>query len=314
MEHIDVLIIGGGPAGISATIWCKRLGLDHLLIEEHESLGGQLSMIRNKIIDYPGFIEKDGEELRQHFLNHLQALQCHVKTGMKVLAIDAEKRTVTVQQGPAAKTIHFQFLIAAAGSSPKRLGVPGEEEMLARGETYTASRDSHLFRDKTVAVVGGGDRAFEGAMMLADSGAQVYLINRSNHFKARSQYVEQAVVKENITILNETRVLDIEGDQKVEAVNLVKNTGEVRHLPVSAVFIRIGAKPNTSLFPQSVNIDEEGYIQTDAAGKTSCDCIYAAGDNCSGSLFSSIAGAAGQGATAAKHIAFLLTGKRQYAY
>ncbi|GER68114.1 thioredoxin reductase [Weizmannia acidilactici] len=307
MQDVDVLIIGGGPAGISAAIWCKRLGINHLLVEEKEALGGQLSMIHNRIIDYPGLIARDGEEMRKIFLKHVHTLQCRYKLNTRVLEIDG-RRYATVETRGQKEAIRFRYLIFAAGAIQKRLGIPGEKEMLARGENYSATRDSCLFKGKTVAVAGGGDRAFEGAILLAEAGARVYLINRSGRFKARSGYITRAKACENIHLLIETRVTEIAGEDKVEAVELVNQSGDVSYLPVSAVFIRIGTKPNSALVKELVETDENGYIVSGPSGNTSCEWLYAIGDNCLGPHYSSIAGAAGQGAAAAKHIASLLTG------
>ncbi|NWN94213.1 MAG: NAD(P)/FAD-dependent oxidoreductase, partial [Bacillus sp. (in: Bacteria)] len=185
MLDADILIIGGGPAGISAAIWCSRLGMNHLLVEEQKMLGGQLSLIHNRIIDYPGLQAENGEEMRRYFVRHAESLQCRYRVNTRVVKIDAEGKVAVVETGGLKTQIGFRYLIYAAGAVRRKLGVPGEKEMFARREIYSATKDSHLFKGKSAAVIGGGDRAFEGACLLAEAGANVYLIHRSERFRAR---------------------------------------------------------------------------------------------------------------------------------
>ncbi|MGG3771377.1 NAD(P)/FAD-dependent oxidoreductase [Heyndrickxia faecalis] len=308
MLDADILIIGGGPAGISAAIWCNRLGMDHLLVEEHKMLGGQLSLIHNRIIDYPGLQAENGEEMRRYFVRHAESLQCRYRVNTRVVKIDAERKVAVVETGGLKTQIGFRYLIYAAGAVRRKLGVPGEKEMFARGEIYSATKDSHLFKGKSAAVIGGGDRAFEGACLLAEAGAHVYLIHRSERFRARQAYLSRAQSYKNIRILPNMRVKAIIGENQTEAVELIHSSGESCFLSVSAVFVRIGMEPNSALVQNVTGTDADGYIVSDGYGKTECEWLYAIGDNCLGPLYSSIAGAAGQGAAAAKHIASRLAG------
>jgi len=303
MLDADILIIGGGPAGISAAIWCSRLGMDHLLVEEQQMLGGQLSLIHNRIIDYPGLQAENGEEMRRYFVRHAESLQCRYRVNTRVVKIDAERKVAVVETGGLKTQIGFRYLIYAAGAVRRKLGVPGEKEMFARGEIYSATKDSHLFKGKSAAVIGGGDRAFEGACLLAEAGAHVYLIHRSERFRARQAYLSRAQSYKNIRILPNMRVKAIIGENQTEAVELIHSSGESCFLSVSAVFVRIGMEPNSALVQNVTGTDADGYIVSDGYGKTECEWLYAIGDNCLGPLYSSIAGAAGQGAAAAKHIA-----------
>ncbi|AWP36928.1 MAG: NAD(P)/FAD-dependent oxidoreductase [Heyndrickxia faecalis] len=308
MLDADILIIGGGPAGISAAIWCSRLGMNHLLVEEQKMLGGQLSLIHNRIIDYPGLQAENGEEMRRYFVRHAESLQCRYRVNTRVVKIDAEGKVAVVETGGLKTQIGFRYLIYAAGAVRRKLGVPGEKEMFARGEIYSATKDSHLFKGKSAAVIGGGDRAFEGACLLAEAGAHVYLIHRSERFRARQAYLSRAQSYKNIRILPNMRVKAIIGENQTEAVELIHSSGESCFLSVSAVFVRIGMEPNSALVQNVTGTDADGYIVSDGYGKTECEWLYAIGDNCLGPLYSSIAGAAGQGAAAAKHIASRLAG------
>ncbi|MEC2223251.1 MULTISPECIES: NAD(P)/FAD-dependent oxidoreductase [Heyndrickxia] len=303
MLDADILIIGGGPAGISAAIWCSRLGMNHLLVEEQKMLGGQLSLIHNRIIDYPGLQAENGEEMRRYFVRHAESLQCRYRVNTRAVKIDAKRKVAVAETGGLKTQIGFRYLIYAAGAVRRKLGVPGEKEMFARGEIYSATKDSHLFKGKSAAVIGGGDRAFEGACLLAEAGAHVYLIHRSERFRARQAYLSRAQSYKNIRILPNMRVKAIIGENQTEAVELIHSSGESCFLSVSAVFVRIGMEPNSALVQNVTGTDADGYIVSDGYGKTECEWLYAIGDNCLGPLYSSIAGAAGQGAAAAKHIA-----------
>jgi thioredoxin reductase (NADPH) len=303
MKHVDVVIIGGGPAGISAAIWCQRLGTEYLLIEKEEKIGGQLFQIHNEIIDYPGLHAKNGKEMQEMFQRHFYELGCLSRLKSEVISVNPSAKTVTIQ---LLGEIQYSYLILATGAVQRDLGVPGEKEMILRGETYSTTVDSHLFKGKAVAVVGGGDRALEGAVLLADAGAEVYLINRSKKLKARKQYVDLALPKKNIKILYDTQVTRINGEKRVTSVDLVTTKGQTTQLEVAAVLIRIGIKPNNEIIEDLIDFTEEGLLATDALGKTSHRYIYAIGDICTKPLFSSIAFSVGQGAIVAKHLSSLL--------
>ena len=310
MKHIDVIIIGGGPAGMSAAIWCKRLGIDHLLLEKEEKLGGQLTQIHNEIIDYPGLYTKNGKEMQQEFAAYFYNAGCLYRLHTKILSIDVSSKILKIQQENKIEELHFHYLVLAMGSVPKLLEVPGEREMIARGEVYSATADRYRFKNKVVAVVGGGDRALEGAILLADADAAVYLIHRSENFKARSQYMDIATKKENIKIITNTRVTSIHGEQCVTSIDLLNNKGESFALRVDAVFLRIGSKPNSELVKGLVKVAEDGLIVTDRIGQTSNGAIYAIGDICTNPLFSSIASSSGQAAVVAKYLSLLLTNEQ----
>lgn len=307
MQQVDVIIVGGGPAGISAAIWCKRLGINHLLLEKKPKLGGQLAKIHNEIIDYPGLYVANGREMQTIFAEQAASLDCSCKLNSNVLSIDELQKTVTFEQNGKIEILHFRYLLLASGAGQRRLGVPGENDMLQRGEDYSATTDGPRFKNKDVAVIGGGDRAFEGAIILAEAGVHVYLIHRSQTFKARPQFITLASQDNNIKIITDTEVTAIHGDERVTAIELLNKAGEVRSLNVDAVFVRIGIKRNSELVKRKVDINEQGVIVTDQKGQTSNSEIFAIGDVCTDSLLSSIASSVGQGAMAAKYLSSLLT-------
>lgn len=307
----DVVIIGGGPAGISALIWCHRLGLDALLVERRDRLGGQLEAIHNPIVDYPGLPAENGRALRDRLVAHVERLGCAYRCGVDVQACDVRAKRLATSAGELAA----RALIVATGARPRRLGVPGEAEMIARGEVYSATRDAHRFAGKRVAVVGGGDRALEGALLLAEAGARVTLIHRRDAYRARPEYLEPVLRHPNVTRLEHAVVTAILGEGRVEgvAVALHRPDGrvEARILEADAVFVRIGVEPNTDLVRGQVETNGDGTLRITAEGETSEPGVFAAGDVCTPPAFSSIALSVGQGMVAAKAIAQRLAKRDQ---
>ncbi|KNH25709.1 thioredoxin reductase [Priestia megaterium] len=306
MQHVDVLIIGGGPAGISAAVWCKRLGVECLLLEEQAQLGGQLFTIYNEIIDYPGIQAENGIEMQRKMVQHFIDMDCLYEVNTKVISIDECSKTVKVKQQETEKEIGYTYLILATGSSQRKLGVPGEQQMIDRGEVYSASADGERLKGKRVALIGGGDRAFEGAHLLASKAKQVYLIHRSTHFKAREQYVEKVLSDPGVKVMTDTEVTAIHGKHHVTSIDLKSKNGESENLLVDAVLIRLGVAPNVELIKQKVTTTQSGLIVINEVHQSSNPSIYAIGDACTTPLFSSISSSAGQGAIVAKHVSSLL--------
>ncbi|MDH6655995.1 thioredoxin reductase [Priestia megaterium] len=306
MQHVDVLIIGGGPAGISAAVWCKRLGVECLLLEEQAQLGGQLFTIYNEIIDYPGIQAENGIEMQRKMVQHFMDMDCLYEVNTKVNSIDERSKTVKVKQQETEKEISYTYLILATGSSQRKLGVPGEQQMTDRGEVYSASADGERLKGKRVALIGGGDRAFEGAHLLASQAKQVYLIHRSTHFKAREQYVEKVLSDPGVKVMTDTEVTAIHGKHHVTSIDLKSKNSECKNLSVDAVLIRLGIAPNVELIKEKVTTTQSGLIVINEVHQSSDPAIYAIGDACTTPLFSSISSSAGQGAIVAKYVSSLL--------
>jgi thioredoxin reductase (NADPH) len=309
----DVVILGGGPAGLSAAIWCRRLGLNHLLLEQGAELGGQLHVIHNEIIDYPGLFAANGAEVKLVFEENARRVGCALETGVQVLEVDLAQRVLwmqtPVQRGTQETTeLHFRSLILATGSAQRKLQVPGEQEMLLRGEVYSAARDRSRLAGKKVAVVGGGDRAFEGALLLAESGADVTLIHRSQAYRARAEYRTPALQHPRIEVLSPAQVVRIHGEQHVTGVEVLHD-GASRLLAAEAVLVRVGVEPNSQLVRGQAVCDADGFLKVDDVGQTSAEYLLAIGDVCTRPVYSSIAKAVGQGMTAAKHLSVVLAEK-----
>ncbi|MDQ0803419.1 NAD(P)/FAD-dependent oxidoreductase [Priestia megaterium] len=302
MQHVDVLIIGGGPAGISAAVWCKRLGVECLLLEEQAQLGGQLFTIYNEIIDYPGIQAENGIEMQRKMVQHFIDMDCLYEANTKVISIDERSKTVKVKQQETEKEIGYTYLILATGSSQRKLRVPGEQQMIDRGEVYSASADGERLKGKRVALIGGGDRAFEGAHLLASKAKEVYLIHRSTHFKAREQYVEKVLSDPGVKVMTDTEVTAIHGKNHVTSIDLKSKNSECENLLVDAVLIRLGIAPNVELIKEKVTTTQSGLIVINEVHQSSNPAIYAIGDACTTPLFSSISSSAGQGAIVAKQL------------
>ena len=293
----DVIIVGGGPGGMSALLWCQRLGLKSILLERKTNLGGQLFKINNPVIDYLGIPATNGRDLHQHFVKHLSAMNGQYACGVEVQDFFLMQRRLLTNKGE----YRARSIILALGSQDRKLCVPGEAEMITREEVYSASRDKQLFRGEAVAVIGGGDRALEGALLLADHGANVTLIHHSEHFRARGEYLHPASKHPMIRILSNSVVKEIIGSDRVTGV--LVETGRLKQtIPVKAVFVRIGIEPSSETLNGQVEMYEDGYVQTNWSGETSITNVFAVGDLCTRPLFSCIAYSAAQGMVAAKTI------------
>ncbi|GAB7388818.1 thioredoxin-disulfide reductase [Bacillaceae bacterium] len=303
MEKYDVVIIGSGPAGIAASIWCKRLGLASLLLEKRERIGGQLHAVKNAIVDYPGLFGMDGKGLLSYFERHVRELDCPYRTNVDVTELAMQGQRVITKQGVFA----CEYVILATGAREKRLGVPGEKEMVARGEVYSASRDAKRFAGKRVVIVGGGDRAFEGALSAVAYADSVDIIHRSDRFRARRQFLEPVLRHPKVNVHTFSHLQEIVGQERVERVVVWnEKAGESRTLPADVVMIRIGIEPNSELVRGLVRLRGGGYPETDRFGETSVETIFAIGDVATAPEYSSISHAVGQAMLAVKRISFKL--------
>ena len=298
-ENFDVIIIGGGASGMSAGLWCDELGLNALLLEENESVGGQFLWTYNPIKNYLGVEAANGLEMRDIFLKQINERKFTVKLSCKVAAINVETKSVLLNNG---KIFSAKTIIYAAGVSRRKLNIEGEESLRNRGIIESGKRDQHLVKGKKAAVIGGGDAAFENALILAESAAEVFLINRHEYFRARSEFTEQVKQNPKITILTNNIVQEIIGKEKVEGIQL-KNvqTDEMHVLQVEAVVIRLGVEPNTKPVDGKLDLDERGYIKINSCCETNIKGVFAVGD-VANPIAPTISSAVGMGATAAKAI------------
>lgn len=294
----DVIIGGGGPAGLTAGLYAARSKLDAVLLERGLP-GGQL-LNTELIEDYTGFESILGSELAERMAKHAQKFGLAIET-VNVSAIrklDTGEFRVTTDGGDAYVA---PALILTAGGTPVKLGVPGEQELAGKGVSYCAICDGAFFKDEVIAVVGGGDAATEEADFLTRYGSKVYLIHRRHELRAQKVLQERVFRNPKMEVIWDTVVEEILGDGKgVTAVRLRNaKTREARDLPVGGVFIFIGFNPNTgSLLEDHVEHDAAGYLITDRDMRTSLPGLFAAGD-VRAQLTRQITTAVGDGTTAA---------------
>lgn len=275
-ELYDVIIIGGGPAGLTAGMYAMRAALKTVLIERG-IFGGQVAITKD-VENYPGIIEISGFDLGEKFLQHAKAYNLDI-IEKEVTATEpgVEYHSVRLADGTV---LHAHAIILAAGGTAKKLHAPGEEENFGKGVSYCATCDGFFFRDKVVAVVGGGDTALEDALYLAKITKKVYLIHRRDEFRG-SRILQQRVFAEpRIEVIYNAVVAKINSDASgVTGVSLEDTkTGAGRELETEGVFIFVGFAPNSQLVPAGVKLNTTGYVITDEKCETSIAGIFAAGD------------------------------------
>jgi thioredoxin reductase (NADPH) len=300
----DVLIIGAGAAGLSAARWCDELGLDTLLLETNEEVGGQLAWIHNRIDNYLGVHAENGQRLRELFKAEIDDCDFDLWTGVQIESVDLKAKRIRLQSGEELKSI---AIIIATGLRRRKLGIPGEEEFAGRGIIESGKRDRDEFTGKDVCVIGGGDAAAENALLLADGCPTVTLVHRGRKMRARREFTEQLHTHHCITVFPESSVRRILGNDRVEAVEIERAAAiKPFQMAVQGVVIRIGFEPNTDSVRDQLDLDDRGYVIVDSRHETSVENVFAIGD-VSNPLAPTIAGAVGASATAAKVIASRLT-------
>lgn len=271
----DVIIIGGGPGGYSAALYCARAGLDTLVLEML-SAGGQMATT-TQIDNYPGFDQGvDGFDLGQKM--QAGAARFGAKTAFdQVVRVDLN---AAVRKIETASGVYFaRAVILATGASPRMLGVPGEEALRGRGISYCATCDGMFFKGKTVAVIGGGNTAAASALTLAKLCQKVYLIHRRDQLRADALEQTQLQSAPNIELVLCASVVRFEGSDQLRAVALQDTRdGHARELAVSGAFIAVGATPNTQLVTGQIALTESGYIDADETTCTSLPGVFAVGD------------------------------------
>jgi thioredoxin reductase (NADPH) len=302
----DVIIIGAGPAGLSTAFWCDELGLDTLVLEQAEQVGGQLHRVYNPIENYLGLKARNGPELLAHFTQDLDAAEFDLWTQVDIESVDVKARRISLRSGEELQTI---AIVIATGVRPRALGVPGEKEFIGKGMIESGTRDRQLFAGKDVCVVGGGDAAVENALLLAEVCPTVTVVHRGKKLRARREFAERLSPNNRVTVFTESVLTRILGNEKIEAVEIQRKEGlKPFQLAVGGVLIRIGVEPNTELFRQQIETDEKGYITVNRQQETSVPMVFAVGD-VSNPVAPTISSATGAGTTAAKVIASRLNAR-----
>ncbi len=295
MDQFDVIIVGGGPAGLAAGLYAARMNLSAVLVERGP-VGGQL-LNTELIEDYPGFESILGSELAVKMGDHARGFGLDIREFESVKEIDVAPDGIKLVRLDSGVTLSAPALIMAAGGLPRRLEVPGETELAGRGVSYCAVCDGAFFKGEELAVVGGGDAALEEGDFLTRYASKVYIIHRRDQFRAQPVLQERARANPKIEFIFNAQVREIAGDDKVRKVRYVQE-GVEKELAVGGVFIFVGFLPNSDLLKVHAEHDEAGYFITDRNMQTSIEGLWAVGD-VRAQLTKQIATAVGDGTTAA---------------
>ncbi len=271
----DVIIAGGGPAGVTAGIYAARGGLK-VKICEKQILGGQI-VNSYEVENYPGFDSISGMDLMDKMIKQAEKFSVEFSyEGVNKIENGDKTKTVFLDSGATIKT---HTVIIATGASPQTIGCPGEKSFLGKGVSFCATCDGHFFRDKVVAVVGGGDSAISEALYLTNLAKRVYVIHRRDALRATKILQDRAFKNDKIEFILNSVVREIYGSQLVEGIIVenVKNSTKNK-LKVDGVFVYVGLKPNTDFISDLIDLDENGYIKTNESMETNIPGIFAAGD------------------------------------
>lgn len=310
MENIyDLIIVGAGPAGLSASIYASRYGMKHLVFSEQ--IGGTI-VWAHKVENYPGIFGLSGTDLAQKFFEHAKILGGVIEN-KEVIEIKKEQKERKDKKGTeevfkitTSDNIYYfsKAVILAMGTKRRELGVTGEKKLVGKGVSYCSTCDAAFFKGKTVAVVGGANAACSGASHVSKFAKKVFLLYRKNALKAEPSWIKEIEEKENIEILYETNVTEIKGTNKVEKVILDKPHNGTNELLVSGVFVEIGGVPVSKLATDlGVTIDKDGYVETNKDMSTNIAGLYCAGDlNSFWKEFQQVITATTEGAIAANSV------------
>ena len=271
----DIVIIGAGPAGLTAALYARRTGKRVMLLEGN-GYGGQITL-SPRVENYPGFTAISGSELADNLLAQVLALE--TETDFKVVTKIAAENGIYRVFCDDDSELTAKSVIIAAGVQHRPLGVEREEDLIGSGISYCAVCDGAFFSGMKVAVVGGGNTALQDALLLAQSSETVYLIHRRNEFRGESRLVEKLREKENVVFVTPATVSALHGENALESITLTHpQTGETQTLSVRGLFVAVGQIPQNAAFADLVDLDESGYILADEAMATSAPGIFVAGD------------------------------------
>lgn len=281
-NQYDIIVIGGGPAGLTAALYSSRAG-KKVLVLEGKAIGGQIVNALD-VQNYPGVLSISGVELTTNISKQVQQFGGEIKYE-RVSKIAVEGAESALKAGSRSISVitdngkyQTRAAIIATGAENRKLGLPREEELVGKGVSYCATCDGNFFRGKDVAVVGGGNTALEDAVYLSALASHVYLVHRRDEFRGDASNVEKVKACKNVELVLKANVTEILGENKVEGLKVKFDDGSEQTLAVSGIFFAVGYVPQNKDFADIIQLDEAGYIKTEDGIHTSCPGIYVAGD------------------------------------
>lgn len=276
-EIFDVIIVGGGPAGLSAGIYSSRARLSTLILNEG-AIGGQM-VLTEEVANYPGVETTKGYLLANTMKNQAKSFGCKIKSNLKIKSydLDGEIKHVVLEDG---REFSGRTIILSPGGRPRPVGMPGEEELKGKGISYCATCDGDFFTGKEVIVVGGGNSALEEAVALTQYAEKVTIVHQFDHFQAFQHAIDQAKANPKIDFIMESELRSFKGDGLLQEVSMEHlPSGKISSMKIDGVFIFIGYIPNTGDLVDLVKLNERGEIVVDESMQTSLPGVFAAGDS-----------------------------------
>ena len=266
----DIIIVGAGPAGLTAAIYALRAN-KKVLVLEAKTYGGQI-LNASKVENYPGIQTISGFDLATNMYNQVLSLKGEIKFET-VIHITKEKEVITNNN-----TYKGEAIILATGSENRKLNIPKEEDYIGKGVSYCASCDGNFYKDKIVAVVGGGNTALEDAIYLSDIAKKVYLIHRRAEFRGESIYSKKLKSNNKVEFILNSNVIKINGQDKIESIDIKDNKENITTIKIDGLFIAVGQNPKNEIFADIIELDKSGYIKSSDGVHTNIEKIYVAGD------------------------------------
>ena len=266
----DIIIIGAGPAGLTAALYARRAG-KKVLVLEAKNYGGQI-VNANLVENYPGIPQISGFDFATNLYNQVKKLNTEIKFET-VTRIQEDKTVITNNNNYKAKAI-----ILATGAENRKLNINKETEYIGKGVSYCATCDGNFYKNKIVAVVGGGNTALEDAIYLSNIAQKVYLIHRRDSFRGESTYLNEIKKKKNIEIILNSNIIELQGEDKLQSIIIKDNQDSTKAIDINGLFIAVGQSPKNEIFANLIELDKAGYIISEDGVHTNKKGIYVAGD------------------------------------
>ena len=272
MNLYDIIVIGGGPAGLTAAIYAGRANKKTLILEKG-TFGGQITS-SPKVENIPGFLSVTGNEFADKLISQAMALDAEIECCEVLQIIPGKPHKVITDEGE----FFAKAIIIATGTKHRLLGLENEEELIGNGISFCAVCDGAFYEDKTVAVIGGGNSALQEALLLSQTCKKVYVVQNLDYFTGEARLVEKLKAKDNVELITGTVISAIHGKDSLESLTLKKSDGSESELKVDGLFVAIGLIPNNDAFAEIAGLDEWGYIDSDEACLTKTAGVFTAGD------------------------------------